>query len=70
MTPSTMPIVTIQQSPRDLAAKRQLVEGVTAAFVAAYGLPPERVSIFIEEFDDDAWASGGRLACDTTPDVT
>ena len=31
-----MPIVTVQQSPRDLARKRALVAGITQAFVDAY----------------------------------
>ncbi|MDA0168560.1 4-oxalocrotonate tautomerase family protein [Solirubrobacter taibaiensis] len=35
-----MPIVTVQQSPRDLDARRRLVEGITHAFVEAYGVKP------------------------------
>jgi phenylpyruvate tautomerase PptA (4-oxalocrotonate tautomerase family) len=45
-----MPIVTIQQSPRELESKRRLVAGITQAFVVHYGVPPE----------------GGRLAGDRT----
>ena len=41
-----MPIVTVQQSPRDLALKRRLVERITEAFVEVYGLSPESVQIF------------------------
>ena len=58
-----MPTVTIQQSPRDLEPKRRLVEGITQAFVDAYGVGPEQVQIFILEVDDENWAKSGRL-CD------
>ena len=36
-----MPIVTIQQSPRELEPKRRLVAGITQAFVDAYGVAPK-----------------------------
>ncbi len=60
-----MPIVTIQQSPRDLEPKRRLVAGITQAFVDAYDVPPESVQVFIHEVDHEHWAKGGRLAIDT-----
>jgi 4-oxalocrotonate tautomerase len=59
-----MPIVTVQQSPRDLARKRRLVAGITEAFVEAYGVRPEQVQVFIHEVDDENWASAGKLAAD------
>jgi 4-oxalocrotonate tautomerase len=59
-----MPIVTVQQSPRDLDARRRLVEGITRAFVDAYNVPPEHVQVFIHEVDHEHWAKGGRLAVD------
>ena len=59
-----MPIVTVQQSPRDLAQKRRLVELITAAFVEAYGVRPDAVQVFIDEVDDENWAKGGMLAAD------
>ena len=59
-----MPIVTVQQSPRDLALKRRLVGRITEAFVEVYGLSPESVQIFIHEVDDENWAKAGRLAVD------
>jgi 4-oxalocrotonate tautomerase len=59
-----MPIVTIQQSPRDLEPKRRLVAGITQAFVDAYGVPPEAVQVFIHEVDHENWAKAGRLAVD------
>jgi 4-oxalocrotonate tautomerase len=59
-----MPIVTIQQSPRDLAQKRRLVELITQAFVEAYGVVPEGVQVFIDEVEHENWAKGGKLAVD------
>lgn len=35
-----MPIVTVQQGPRDIELKRELVKRVTDAFVDAYRSPP------------------------------
>ena len=59
-----MPIVTVQQSPRDLEAKRRLVTGITHAFVDAYDVRPEQVQVFIAEFDSENWAKAGKLAAD------
>jgi 4-oxalocrotonate tautomerase len=59
-----MPIVTVQQSPRDLEKKRALVAGITQAFVDAYGVAPEAVQVFIHEVDHENWAKGGKLAAD------
>jgi 4-oxalocrotonate tautomerase len=50
-----MPIVTVQQSPRDLDAKRRLVAGITQAFVDAYGVSPEAVQVFVHEVDPEHW---------------
>jgi 4-oxalocrotonate tautomerase family enzyme len=59
-----VPIVTVQQSPRDFASKSALVAGITQAFVAAYDVRPETVQVFIHEVGDENWAKGGRLAAD------
>jgi 4-oxalocrotonate tautomerase len=59
-----MPIVTIEQSPRALEKKRDLVDRITQAFVDAYGVPADSVQVFIHEVDDENWAKGGRLAVD------
>jgi 4-oxalocrotonate tautomerase len=59
-----VPIVTVQQSPRDLERKRALVAGITQAFVDAYAVGPETVQVFIHEVDDEHWAKGGQLAVD------
>jgi 4-oxalocrotonate tautomerase len=59
-----VPIVTVEQSPRDLEQKRRLVAGITEAFVSAYGLAPEQVQVFIHEVGDENWAKAGKLAVD------
>ena len=59
-----MPIVTVQQSPRELELKRRLVARITEAFVDAYGTSPEHVQVFIHEVDDENWAKSGSLAVD------
>jgi 4-oxalocrotonate tautomerase len=59
-----VPIVTVQQSPRDLDKKRALVAGITQAFVDAYGVAPEHVQVFIHEVDHEHWAKAGTLAVD------
>jgi 4-oxalocrotonate tautomerase len=59
-----MPIVTVQQSPRDLELKRRLVAGITQAFVDAYEVSPEHVQVFIHEVDHENWAKAGKLAAD------
>ena len=59
-----MPIVTIQQSPRELEPKRRLVAAITQAFVDAYGVTPQSVQVFIHEVDHENWAKAGRLAID------
>jgi 4-oxalocrotonate tautomerase len=59
-----MPIVTVQQSSRDLDSRRRLVAGITQAFVDAYDIPPEHVQVFIHDVGHEHWAKGGKLATD------
>ena len=59
-----MPIVTVQQSPRDVELTRRLVEGLTQAFVDAYGVPAQTVQVFILEVSDENWGKSGSLAAD------
>jgi 4-oxalocrotonate tautomerase len=59
-----VPVVTVQQSPRELEMKRRLVAGITKAFVDAYAVAPEHVQIFIHEVSDEDWAKAGTLAAD------
>jgi 4-oxalocrotonate tautomerase len=62
-----VPIVTVQQSPRDLDATRRFLAGITQAFVDAYGVRGDQVQVFIAEFDHEHWAKAGLLAVDTQP---
>lgn len=62
-----MPIVTVQQSPRDIEKKRRLVTAITQAFVDAYAVEPEHVQVFIHEVDHENWAKAGKLALDRSP---
>jgi 4-oxalocrotonate tautomerase len=59
-----VPIVTVQQSPRELDQKRTLVAAITQAFVDAYGVGPDAVQVFIHEVDHEHWAKAGKLAVD------
>ena len=43
-----MPIVTIQQFPRDLAQKRELAKRITDAFCDVYGTDPVSVQVFFQ----------------------
>ncbi|WP_225830669.1 4-oxalocrotonate tautomerase DmpI [Streptomyces sp. NK08204] len=59
-----MPIVTVQQGPRDVALKRDLVKRVTDAFVEAYNIPAESVQVWIHEVPADSWGAAGKLTAD------
>lgn len=59
-----MPIVTIQQFPRDLTQKRELAQRISQAFVEVYGTPEESVQVFFSEVDGENWAKAGKMGCD------
>lgn len=59
-----MPIVTIQQGPRDVELKRDLVARITDAFVDALKVPAESVQVWIHETPADSWGVGGTLTAD------
>ena len=59
-----MPIVTVQQGPRDAELKRDLVKRVTDAFVEAYDIPAETVQVWIHEVPADSWGAAGKLTAD------
>ncbi|MEU9182585.1 4-oxalocrotonate tautomerase DmpI [Streptomyces sp. NPDC048550] len=59
-----MPIVTIQQGPRDVELKRELVKRVTNAFVDAYKIPAETIQVWIHEVPADSWGAAGTLIAD------
>lgn len=59
-----MPIVTVQQGPRTVELKRDLVRRITDAFVDAYQIPAEAVQVWIHETPTDSWGIGGKLTAD------
>jgi 4-oxalocrotonate tautomerase len=59
-----MPIVTVQQGPRDVELKRDLVRRITDAFVDAYKIPAEAVQVWIQETPADSWGAAGKLTID------
>ena len=60
-----MPIVSIRMAKgRGIEVKRRLAAEVTRAVAQSLDLPPELVSIQIEEFDRENWATGGELHVD------
>ena len=62
-----MPIVTIQQAEGRTVEQRQLlIQRITEAFVEAYGLTPEAVTVFFQNFDDSHWGKAGLLQQDRT----
>ncbi len=59
-----MPVVTIQQGPRDIELKRRLIKGVTDAFVDSLGVPAESVQVWIQETPPESWGVAGKLTAD------
>lgn len=60
-----MPVVTIQQSPgRTQEQRKRLIKRITEAFQEAYGVPPEAVTVFFQDYDDDMWGKAGLLHID------
>ncbi|GAA2744972.1 MULTISPECIES: 4-oxalocrotonate tautomerase DmpI [Kitasatospora] len=59
-----MPIVTVQQGPRSVELKRELVQRITDAFVDTLQLPAETVQVWIQEVPADSWGVAGKLVAD------
>jgi 4-oxalocrotonate tautomerase len=59
-----MPIVTVQQSPRSVELKRELVAKITDAFVDTLQVPADSVQVWIQETPAENWAVAGRLTAD------
>jgi 4-oxalocrotonate tautomerase len=59
-----MPNVTIQQGPRSVELKRDLVRRITDAFVDAYQIPAETVFVWFQETQADSWGVAGKLIAD------
>ena len=57
-----MPVVTVEMwEGRTVEQKKQLVEGITSAFVKI-GVPPEHLHIILKDNPRHNWAIGGKLA--------
>jgi len=57
-----MPVVIVEMwEGRTIDQKKQLVEGITSAFVQI-GTSPEAVQVIIEDVPKHNWAIGGKLA--------
>jgi 4-oxalocrotonate tautomerase len=59
-----MPIVTVQQGPRTVELKRELVKRITDAFVESLAVPAEAVQVWIQEVPTDSWGVAGKLSAD------
>nr|WP_281356920.1 4-oxalocrotonate tautomerase DmpI [Fodinicola acaciae] len=59
-----MPTVTIQQGPRTVELKRDLIKRITDAFVDAYQIPAEAVEVWFQETAPDSWGRAGKLTAD------
>jgi 4-oxalocrotonate tautomerase len=57
-----MPVVTVEMwEGRTVEQKKQLVEGITSAFVKI-GTPAEALQIIMKDNPKHNWATGGKLA--------
>jgi 4-oxalocrotonate tautomerase len=59
-----MPTVTVLQGPRSVEVKRELLLGITNAFVDVLGIPADSVQVWIQETPTDSWGQGGVLTAD------
>ncbi|SEH67220.1 tautomerase family protein [Magnetospirillum fulvum] len=60
-----MPVITIRIGKgRPIDKKRAVVEAVTKAVAETLDVKPEWVTILIEEYDRENWATGGQLHAD------
>jgi len=58
-----MPIVTIQESAgRSREQRDELLARLTQAFVDAYGVPAESVTVFFNSYSSEDWGKAGKLA--------
>jgi 4-oxalocrotonate tautomerase len=59
-----MPNITVQQMPKTVELKRDLVARITDAFVDAYKIPAETVHIWFQEVTAEDYAVDGKLVAD------
>ena len=64
MPSAPMPNITVQQMPKTVELKRDLVARITDAFVDAYKIPAETVHIWFEEVTAEDYAVNGKLVAD------
>jgi 4-oxalocrotonate tautomerase len=57
-----MPVVTVEMwQGRTIDQKKQLVEGITEAFVKI-GTPKEKVTVILKDNSKNNWSEAGKLA--------
>jgi 4-oxalocrotonate tautomerase len=60
-----MPVVTVKMAKgRSLEVKRRLVAELTMVIADVLDVKPEWVTVLLEEYDRENWASGGSLHID------
>ena len=60
-----MPVITIQLAKgRPVEAKRALASAFTKATANILGVRPEWVTVLIDEYERENWATGGELHAD------
>jgi len=60
-----MPIVVVKIAKgRSIEQKRKLVKAITDVIVNILDVKPEWVTVLIEEFERENWATGGQLHLD------
>jgi 4-oxalocrotonate tautomerase len=60
-----MPILILRVGKgHPLETKRRLASSLTRAVTDVLDLPPDQVTVLIEEFERDNWATGGELLID------
>jgi 4-oxalocrotonate tautomerase len=60
-----VPVITVHmEKGRSIEKKRALADAVTKAVAVALDVPPEWVTVIIDEVERENWAIGGRLQLD------
>jgi len=60
-----MPVISVRIARgRSVEQKRSLVKAITDAVVSTIDAKPEWVTVLIEEYDRENWATGGELHSD------
>jgi 4-oxalocrotonate tautomerase len=59
-----MPNITVQQMPKTVEQKRELVTRITDAMVDVYKAPVETIHVWFQEVTTEDYAAGGQLLAD------